>query len=587
MANLTAAGVRARHAARGTAARGAGGSRTQRARADRPGRARRAAGAARRARPHAPLAPHALALPLAGRRRAAAGAARPARPRRQLRRRGRRRQLRARRRCRRSARPLAVRDSAPEPRLGARAARLRLAAAPRRGESGEDRRIARKLVGDWIKRSHGPLELAWEPEIVGRRVLSWLSHAALLLDGAEPKRYAAVMRSLTDQITYLSTSWRDAPDGCPRLVALIGLVHADLCIAGHDRRLAQSQKLLAAELERQVPPDGGHISRNPWALVELLLDLLPLRRCFAARAKTPDAGAARGHPADDGDAASPSPRRRHAGALQRHGARRARRARHRARLRRRPAGGTTPCRRAAATCGWSAAPRSSLIDAGPPPPMELAGAACAGCLSFELSSGTELVLVNGGVPGEIEAEPAHRCPRHAEPQHALPGRAVLGQARARCPPGAGDRRPASAPSRPRHVRRARGGRRRSRSRPPTTATSRAGASCTRARSKLDAAGTRLEGSDRLGPAKGLLRFSWDVPFADPLPSASGRRGARRALAGDGRAGARERRALAPDRDGGGRIDRGRPLLRRRRRRVLRASRSCCGHAAMASRRCPG
>src|SRR6185436_15432302 len=27
------------------------------------------------------------------------------------------------------------------------------------------------------------------------------------------------------------------------------------------------------------------------------------------------------------------------------------------------------------------------------------------------------------------------------------------------------------------------------------------------------AGSRLEGSDRLGPAKGLLRFSWDVPFS--------------------------------------------------------------------------
>ena len=53
-----------------------------------------------------------------------------------------------------------------------------------------------------------------------------------------------------------------------------------------------------------------------------------------------DAGrrAARDHPADDGDAASPSPRRRHAGALQRHGSGRARRACHRACLRRRPAG---------------------------------------------------------------------------------------------------------------------------------------------------------------------------------------------------------------------------------------------------------
>ena len=42
-------------------------------------------------------------------------------------------------------------------------------------------------------------------------------------------------------------------------------------------------KQLVAELERQILPDGGHISRNPGALIELLLDLLPLRQAFAAR----------------------------------------------------------------------------------------------------------------------------------------------------------------------------------------------------------------------------------------------------------------------------------------------------------------
>jgi uncharacterized heparinase superfamily protein len=39
-----------------------------------------------------------------------------------------------------------------------------------------------------------------------------------------------------------------------------------------------------------------------------------------------------------------------------------------------------------------------VVDAGAPPPIELAGQACAGCLSFELSAGEELVLVNGGTP---------------------------------------------------------------------------------------------------------------------------------------------------------------------------------------------
>jgi len=39
-----------------------------------------------------------------------------------------------------------------------------------------------------------------------------------------------------------------------------------------------------------------------------------------------------------------------------------------------------------------------VVDAGPAPALDLAGEACAGCLSFELSAGAELVLVNGGTP---------------------------------------------------------------------------------------------------------------------------------------------------------------------------------------------
>src|SRR5499427_8283295 len=48
-----------------------------------------------------------------------------------------------------------------------------------------DRAIARKLTTEWIGRSRREPELAWRPEIVGRRVLSWLSHAGLLLDDSQ------------------------------------------------------------------------------------------------------------------------------------------------------------------------------------------------------------------------------------------------------------------------------------------------------------------------------------------------------------------------------------------------------------------
>src|SRR5665648_701633 len=61
------------------------------------------------------------------------------------------------------------------------------------------REQAKALVQDFIalKRSHQGL--AWQPEIVGRRVISWLSNSVLVLDSGEPQAYETFLRALTSQ----------------------------------------------------------------------------------------------------------------------------------------------------------------------------------------------------------------------------------------------------------------------------------------------------------------------------------------------------------------------------------------------------
>ncbi len=54
-------------------------------------------------------------------------------------------------------------------------------------------------------------------------------------------------------------------------------------MAGQMRHQRSAMRRLADELDRQILPDGGHISRNPGTLIDLLIDLLPLRQAFAAR----------------------------------------------------------------------------------------------------------------------------------------------------------------------------------------------------------------------------------------------------------------------------------------------------------------
>ena len=73
---------------------------------------------------------------------------------------------------------------------------------------------------------------------------------------------------------------------------------------------------------RQILADGGHISRNPQALVELLLDMLPTRQAFArAGAGGPECAGKRNR-SHDPDGRSVSPPRRSARWVQRRGSKR-------------------------------------------------------------------------------------------------------------------------------------------------------------------------------------------------------------------------------------------------------------------------
>ncbi len=274
-------------------------------------------------------------------------------------------------------------------------------------EEPEAREAARQLAVDWAQRHRGGSGLPWEPAVMGRRVISWIMHTDLLLADADRRTYDIITESLGFQLIRLSATWRDAPQGAPRLLALLAVVLADLSVAGHEPQLAVAERAFAEELERQIMADGGHISRNPAVLIELLLDLLPLSQCFSARERQ----------------APP--------VLQRVISRSLAMLRHMrmgdGRLARfNGMGVASPAALATVlayddltsepTIKWpspSGYARLSqggtlvLLDAAPPPPLEFAGNASAGCLSFELSIGGKLVFANGGAPGPADADWRH------------------------------------------------------------------------------------------------------------------------------------------------------------------------------------
>ena len=267
----------------------------------------------------------------------------------------------------------------------------------RASASGITRANARALVDEWITLNSSQDPIAWRADVVARRVMSWLSQAPLVLDDADVQFYRRFLRSLMRQVRHLRHTASQARDGVPRLQAAMALSYAALCMARQQRHIRAATKRLSEEMARQILPDGGHISRNPGALVELLVDLLPLRSAFTARNLVPPPELLnaidrmmpmlRFFRHGDGNFAlfngmGPTPTDLITTILAYDDAR------------------GTPLANAPHS-GYQRLESGStlvLMDAGCPPPMAVSQEAHAGCLSFELSVKQNRIVVNCGLP---------------------------------------------------------------------------------------------------------------------------------------------------------------------------------------------
>jgi uncharacterized heparinase superfamily protein len=256
---------------------------------------------------------------------------------------------------------------------------------------------ARSLVDDWMSNPTRRRPLERRADVLARRVISLLSQAPLVLGDSDGKFYRRYLRGLTREIRYLRYAMIDIGDGVPKLQVLIALCYASLCLANQAKHVRSASRKLSDELQRQILPDGGHISRNPGALVELLSDLLPLRQTFAARNIAPPPALLnaidrmmpmlRFFRHGDGSFAlfngmSSAPNDLVATLLAYDDT-------HGAPMANMPHTGYQRIDASAMTL---------IMDTGVPPPPSVSQDAHAGCLSFELSAGPSRIVINCGMP---------------------------------------------------------------------------------------------------------------------------------------------------------------------------------------------
>jgi len=144
----------------------------------------------------------------------------------------------------------------------------------------EERRFARALTLDWIGREGSFDRDIWAPSLCARRVLNWLRHFNILVEGASMEQTATIARSLSTQIQSLRLRGFLATEPVDALLAAIALVGVALCNESAEADINARLRRVHRLLERQIDDDGLHRSRCAKVQVQILVELITIRQAL-------------------------------------------------------------------------------------------------------------------------------------------------------------------------------------------------------------------------------------------------------------------------------------------------------------------
>ncbi len=252
----------------------------------------------------------------------------------------------------------------------------------------------RKLIGSWIAEHQRWSPQPWAPPTLGNRISAWLTNADFVTS-ADGDFKMRLLSSLARQVRHLGFVTQRGVEGSHRFRVLRGLVYGGACGFTSKHRLDAAIRRVEREIGRQILVDGGHVSRSPAEHVDVLKSLIEIDATLLAAQRKPSS-----------DVQTTIERMRRVVRLLCHGDGQL------AQFNGSTDGGASLISAVLGGAKNSARPEESprrmgferlaaastvlIVDVGPPPPAGFDLRAHAGALSFEMSSGTERLIVNCG-----------------------------------------------------------------------------------------------------------------------------------------------------------------------------------------------
>ncbi|MBI1363903.1 MAG: hypothetical protein GC134_07940 [Proteobacteria bacterium] len=140
----------------------------------------------------------------------------------------------------------------------------------------EARQTAREMVRDWIENCGTFHPLRWHPYPLSLRLVSWLTHAEWLLEGADGGWRKDFMTSLSQQADHMPRVLEWDVGGNHLIKNLKALAYTGLCLPGRQSTYLEAVSLLKEQLDLQILPDGAHYELSPHYHADVLEDLLDI-----------------------------------------------------------------------------------------------------------------------------------------------------------------------------------------------------------------------------------------------------------------------------------------------------------------------